>query len=148
MKIIVLLVVLSSVFSCVNEPKKAVTNTEESVEITLLDTLQLKFDRGEKWQVNDETHVGLLKMDSIIRKFKTDSQKDYVDLGELLSKQTSFVIKNCSMKGESHDQLHVVLVPMLDEISMLKESTTTSESVNALSNLESLIHNYFRHFKL
>lgn len=120
----------------------------ETEEVSLLDTLQLKLNHGEKWIANLETHVGIKNMDSIIKNFANQNTKDYVALGQLLSAQTSFVIKNCSMKGEPHDQLHVVLVPMLDEISILKASESTENAEVALSKLEDLIYNYFSHFKL
>lgn len=147
MKVLVFLLIISSFFSCVDESKKnKVPPVSDSLEIDLLDTLQLRLNHGDKWMVNDETHVGISKMDSIIKSFKLNSQKDYVVLGKNLSNQTSFVIKNCTMKGESHDQLHVVLVPMLDEISILKEIGNDSEE--ALHILESLIAEYFEYFKL
>ena len=51
------------------------------------------------------------------------------------------------MKGEPHDQLHVVLVPMLDEISILKESKDIGEKNKAFQKLKLLIRSYFSHFK-
>ena len=85
-------------------------------------------------------------MDSILRVFRSDSTKDYVALANALSQQTSVIIKKCSMTGEPHDQLHVVLVPMLDEISKLKESEPDALPEKALHQLEILIAAYFKHF--
>ena len=51
------------------------------------------------------------------------------------------------MTGEAHDQLHVILVPMLDEISILKESNKLEESNTALNELEDLIDTYYEYFK-
>ncbi len=87
-------------------------------------------------------------MDAIISAFKTNNKTDYKTLGEDLSKQTSFIIKHCSMKGESHDQLHVVLLPMLDEISILREDTNHKKKKLALHNLELLVSTYFKFFKV
>ena len=149
MKAIIFLLILSSFISCVDEPKSNnFPPIIESQEIDLLDTLSLKLNDGKKWIVNKETHVGLKNMDSIVKEFNSNSNNDYQSLGQSLSKQTGFVIKNCTMQGEPHNQLHVVLVPMLDEISILKETTSASESAKALSNLKLLIHNYFTYFKL
>ena len=52
------------------------------------------------------------------------------------------------MKGDAHDQLHVVLVPMLDEISILKASENNKESEIALRKLQHFIDDYFAYFKL
>lgn len=138
-KIITLILILITFISCKNETK--------AEAITVVDNLELKLNEGQKWVANAETHKGVKIMDSMISAFKKESNKDYKILGENLSKQTSYIIKNCSMKGEPHDQLHVVLVPMLDEISILKESNNNTRSNTALTDLETLIEAYFHHFK-
>lgn len=145
---VILLSLLISFLSCKKDTQKNTEITAETKEISLLDTLTLKLDNGKKWFVNNETQIGIMKMDSIISAFKEGRTKDYSNLGKDLSIQTAYIIKSCNMEGEAHDQLHVVLVPMLDEISNLKESNSKEESEKALSDLEGLIDKYFNHFKL
>ncbi|MEM5564519.1 hypothetical protein WNY78_05370 [Psychroserpens sp. AS72] len=124
-------------------------NRDSSNEaISIMDTLSIKLNVDEKWIANLETEEGVLKMDSIISAFKSSNQTTYKTLGIKLSKQTSYIIKHCSMKGEPHDQLHVVLVPMLDEISILKEEEDEQKAKAALHNLEQLIDAYFKFFKI
>ncbi len=147
-KILFVIILLVSFSSCKKETQKSVSNTTKTEEISLLDTLTLKLNNSERWVVNNETQVGILKMDSIIKAFKTNKKIDFINLGKDLSKQTSFIIKSCDMTGEAHDQLHVVLVPMLDEISTLKETDNVDKSKSALTELETLIEAYFTHFKL
>lgn len=113
---------------------------------SILDALVL--NQGKPWLVNHETHVGITKMDSLITNFATSKDENYKHLGASLSKQTSFIIKNCSMTGTPHDQLHVVLVPILDDISIMRE---TDDDVTlkkaALLRLQIYIEKYFEHFK-
>lgn len=137
---LILLLLCFAFSNCKNEPKDETTTAAIS--------LNLKLNDGEKWIANPETHEGVLKMDAIINAFKDEQQNDYTLLGETLSKQTSYIIKNCSMEGESHDQLHVVLVPMLDAISALKESKNNAELNKILTELQVYIDAYFNHFKL
>jgi len=146
-KYLLLLMFALAIVAC-NDSKKVKLNTSETKEISLLDTLQLKLNQGNKWLVNPETQGGVEKMNTIIKAFKADNNKDYNALGKKLAKQTSYIIKNCNMVGEPHDQLHVVLVPMLDEISTLKEAENNTEAEAALTRLEDLIKDYFVHFKL
>lgn len=146
-KLLTIFVLTLSLMSCKNETQKNNPNTTETEEVTVDESLQLRLDNGEKWVANKETHIGIKNMDSLIKAFNTDDTKNYFDLGEALSKQTSYVIKNCSMKGEPHDQLHIVLVPMLDEISVLKEATDNEERKTTIKNLQKLIDLYFQHFK-
>ncbi len=147
-RLLITLLLVISFISCKKEIQQNVSDTSETQDISLLDTLTLKFNNGEKWVANNETQIGIVKMDSIIKKFKNDETNNYLGLGNDLAKQTSFIIKSCNMTGEAHDQLHVVLVPMLDEISILKESKNTEESITALVELELLIKSYFSHFKI
>jgi hypothetical protein len=108
---------------------------------------ELKLDNNKPWQVNEATHIGVTKMDSLIKGFKNSKSNDFTILGEFLSKQTSYIIKNCDMKGEPHDQLHVVLVPMLDEISLLRDNIENKSKKDALLRLEIYIKKYFEYFK-
>jgi hypothetical protein len=127
--------------------KNSSNNPESNNSITIEESSPiLKLNNGKKWIANIETHDGVTKMDSIISNFKSNTTEDYFALGEALSEQTSTIIKKCSMKGEPHNQLHVVLVPMLDEISILKESKNKGASQKALQQLEGLIADYFKHF--
>ncbi|WOD45285.1 hypothetical protein [Hwangdonia lutea] len=139
-KALTIVLILITTISCKNETKTEAMSGVDNLELTL--------NNGEKWIANVETDKGVKSMDSIIAVFKKEKDKDYNTLGENLSKQTSYIIKNCTMEGESHDQLHVVLVPMLDEISALKESNNTANPEASLVNLEQLIDAYFSHFKL
>ncbi len=117
-------ILIASVFiNCKSDKKPLGPTAAENISIA--DTLQLTFDNSNKWLVNLETHEGVKNMDSILKEFESENAKDYEELGDNLSKQTSYIIKNCTMTGESHDQLHVVLVPMLDEISVLRESNNS-----------------------
>lgn len=144
-----ILCLLPVIVSCKPEVKHMTSNQDSDVKTnSVLDTLSLKLNVNEKWIANAETHEGVLKMDAIISEFKKNKKWDYKGLGESLSKQTSYIIKNCSMKGEPHDQLHIVLIPMLDEISTLREEDHKAKSDRAVENLEALIQAYFKHFKL
>ena len=115
------------------------SNSTESI-ITLEG---LVFNNGEKWIANSETHVGMKRIDSIL---KNNTTSDGKILGEALSKETSYIIKSCDMKGEAHDQLHVVLVPILEEITNVKDVIDSNVLNNKVSHLKSLINTYFKYF--
>jgi len=140
-------VLMLASFSCKNETQKMVPITTKTEDISLLDTLTLKLNNGEKWVANLETHLGVTQMDSLITTFKKGHYNDVTALGNALSQQTAMIIKKCNMKGEAHDQLHVVLLPMLDEITALKESKAERTSEKAIHELENLIATYFKYFK-
>ena len=47
------------------------------------------------------------------------------------------------MTGEAHDQLHIVLVPILEEITDIKDTENSSELEEKVTVLQGLIMTYF-----
>ncbi len=90
-----------------------------------LATVQL--NNGELWEANIETTEGVHNMQQIIHNYetqfkaenimaeKTELEKieDYHTVNKELKKEFNLIIKNCSMDGEAHDQLHNYIKPML-----------------------------------
>ena len=136
-KISILILLLAITFSCKNETSKTKPQAIQLKGLTL--------NNNEKWVANEETHIGMKRIDSILNNNTSTSGKV---LGDILSKQTSYIIKSCDMEGEAHDQLHVVLVPILEEITDIKDVENTSELEKKVTNLQSLTATYFEYFKI
>ena len=134
-KLLILLLVL--VVSCKSE-----TN-EKNEEVLSVSDSQLQFNDGKKWIANTETHIGMKRIDSLL---KNNSSFNGKLLGEAISKQTSYIIKSCNMKGKAHDQLHLVLVPILEDVSELKESKDALKSKQIQNKLELRLQDYFKYF--
>ncbi len=135
---IILVALLLSCYSCKNDTTK--TETQSTVQLE-----GLTLNNTEKWISNEETHIGMKRIDSIL---KNNTASDGKTLGEALSKQTSYIIKSCDMTGEAHDQLHVVLVPILEVITDIKDIENNSELEKKLTTLQSLTATYFEYFKI
>jgi hypothetical protein len=104
---------------------------------------KLKLNHGEKWLVNEATQVGMQKLSDLIKAFNTTEVIDYKVLGDSLETQTNYIIHNCNMKGEPHNQLHIVLHPILVEVAAFKEAKTTTTT----NDMEQLLNEYFKHFE-
>ncbi len=135
---IIIVAMLLSCYSCKHETTKVEPQTEINLE-------GLTLNKNEKWIANAETHIGMKRIDSIL---KNSSASDGKTLGNLLSKETSYIIKSCDMTGEAHDQLHAVLVPILEEITDIKDITNPSKLKDNESHLKGLINTYFKYFKI
>jgi len=132
---VILIMILLSCYSCKN-------NTTEPQAIQLEG---LTLNNNEKWIANEETHIGMKRIDSILKNNTSTSGKT---LGDILSKQTSYIIKSCDMEGEAHDQLHVVLVPILEEITDIKDLENASDIDKKVTTLKRLTATYFQYFKI
>lgn len=104
----------------------------------------LVLNNGEKWIVNEETHIGMKRIDSIL---KHNTILDGKVLGNALSKETSYIIKSCDMTGTAHDQLHVILVPILEEITDIKDVTESKKLEDKAAYIKGLVITYFQYFK-
>lgn len=148
-KLIFFVLIGMTLINCKKEVEKVGTPIKTSESMTNEYVIpNLKLNNGQQWTANLETHQGFQNMDSILKTFKKKGNQNYKLLGENLSVQTNFVIKNCTMKGESHDELHVILLPVLDQISILKESKNSIDAQNAFTTLGELIQDYFVYFKV
>ena len=132
---VIIVIMLLSCYTCKN-------NTAEVPEIKLEG---LKLNNNKKWKANKETHIGMQRLDSIL---KNHPSLDGNTIGTSLSKQTSFIIKSCNMTGEAHDQLHVVLVPILEEITDIKNIDNSEAVKNKLTTLKQLTATYFKYFEI
>ena len=108
----------------------------------------LELNNGEKWDANAETHEGMGNIKTIIEGTKPSTLEEFQAMGAECDKQTSFIINNCSMTGESHNQLHFVLHPILDDIDGLSKAASVEEGVKAYASLSKNISDYFKFFKV
>lgn len=87
--------------------------TEQSV-ITL--------NNGAKWSANKETTTGVMNMQHFVNEQLQQSAPDIHLIAAKLDEQFNLIIKQCTMQGEAHEQLHHFLLPMRERITRLKES--------------------------
>jgi hypothetical protein len=83
----------------------------------------LSLNLGEKWTVNPETAVGMENIGEILETFEGT---DFKSLGTEVKKELGWIIDNCTMKGEDHNQFHIVLHAMLKEAKNLKKGKSQS----------------------
>ncbi|MCT4630536.1 hypothetical protein [Winogradskyella sp.] len=104
----------------------------------------LVFNDGDKWVVNEATHIGMKRIDSIL---KNNTSLNGKVLGDAISKETSFIIKSCDMTGKAHDQLHVILVPILEETTDIKDVNDATIFKDKAAYIKRLVNTYFEYFK-
>ncbi|WP_257014082.1 hypothetical protein [Winogradskyella undariae] len=137
-KYVIITLLLALTFGCKNETAKPEKHSAIQLE-------GLTLNNNEKWIANKETHIGMKRIDSIL---KNNTSTNGKLLGEALSKQTSYIIKSCDMEGEAHDQLHVVLVPILEEITDIKDVENSLDVEKKVTTLKRLTATYFQYFKI
>jgi hypothetical protein len=83
----------------------------------------------------------------LVEKDKSQSVEDYKKLASKLNEQKNYIVKECTMKGASHDNLHVFLLPLITKIKELENTNSADDGaakkVAILEHLEEY-HNYFK----
>lgn len=109
-------------------------------------TTEIETNDGAKWEANLETNEGVQKMQNLLKTQPTKTLEDYYTLAEQLNTDKNYVVKNCTMKGASHDNLHVWLLPLMAKIEALSETTSLEDASKLKHSIEENVNLYSDYF--
>lgn len=127
------------------EVQEITTDNTVALNNSWLEEIQL--DQGTKWEANIETTQGVNEMAAIIEKSSPKTVEDYHRLAEQLNEQKNFIVKECTMEGPSHDNLHVFLHPLIEKIDALAKVSSKNEAEEILESVQKNIDEYYNYFK-
>jgi len=107
---------------------------------------QMNLNDGEKWGANIETTQGIEKLQEILDNDKSQSVEDFKNLEIALSDEITTIFDKCTMKGDSHDNLHTFLLPLINKVDKLKVTTTVNQGKMISSNISSHLDEYRNFF--
>ncbi len=131
LKYLLILLMLSN-YSC-NKQEKNSSNYQKNI---------ISLNNGNPWKANPETTNGIENMKKKMASFNIDSNLNlYDNLVDDLTEEFLIILEKCTMKGESHDQLHNYLLPMK---IMFKDllNTNIKERQKIFYKLSSHLENY------
>lgn len=138
-------------FSCsTSHDKKVDDHPAETHQET--PELTLSLNNGAKWKSDESTFTGMKRLELTLFNFSKDFKEptinDYNKLGEALANINADIIKQCSMEGKDHDQLHILLAPMLENVDVIKKGTDPVQVEENVQELRSAITKFFAHFEV
>lgn len=107
----------------------------------------IMLNNGIKWTANIETTNGVRDMLILIEDSKTKTTVDYKKLGEGLNVIKNTVVKKCTMKGSSHDNLHVWLHPLIEKIELLQRVENLKEGEKLTNGIQEHLEAYYDYFE-
>lgn len=107
----------------------------------------INLNNGEKWKVNREMMPHIEKGSELLNDFISQHDKDYLKLAESLKEQNGALIQSCTMKGESHDELHKWLHPHMELIEELANAKDFNEAEVVIIKLENSFKTFHNHFQ-
>lgn len=148
------LVLSISLLGCKETQKTENTNTEQTAIEHKEDShenqnnwmSQIQLDNGSKWKANIETTEGIQEMVSRIEEDESISIKHHKKLASDLNDLKNTIIKECTMEGESHNNLHEYLVPLADKIAALGEVNSVHEGALITREIREHLDAYYNYF--
>ena len=125
--------------------KEEINNKENKINNNWIDDIEL--DDGLKWIANVETTQGVYAMLSELNKSNPKTVEDYISMANRLNDEKNMVVKECTMKGPSHDNLHIFLLPLIEKIDLLLEITSPEEGMEITASIKENLEAYTNYFK-
>lgn len=107
----------------------------------------LVLNDGEKWAVNAEMKPHLEQGEKILHDYLAQKGADHKKLAADLKAQNDQLIKSCTMKGESHEELHKWLHPHIALVNKLAEETDPKQVESIVAQLEMSFETYQNYFQ-
>ncbi len=120
---------------------------EEHAHETLDSDEELSLNNGKQWIVNEEMKPFVKAGEETLNDYVSNSSTDYIALAQSLKATNDKLIKSCTMKGQSHQELHKWLIPHLDLVSALKEAENADEAQEIIHELIESYEVYHTYFK-
>jgi len=76
-----------------------------------------------------------------------DDKDDYKALAANMKAANEKLIKSCTMKGKSHDVLHVWLTEHMKKIDLLAQSANKEKAEKSAESLEHSMESYHQYFE-
>ena len=157
-KTVITLIAVSLLFTaCKDQHKESNATKKNETELTEQPTeskvvgnewmQEIKMNDGAKWTANPETNEGIVRMKSVLITSKLKELDDYHTIANALNKETNYVIKECTMKGPSHDNLHLWLLPLIGKINALKEAESLAKAQHIYKSIEQNVSAYDNYFE-
>ena len=126
-----------------NAEKKETVKTVDAHE----NGSEVQLNDGKLWLANYETTRGILNMQKLLNTFSGgESLEAYATLKSNLEKEFGTIITECTMEGESHNQLHNFLVPLKELFNGLGSSDLAT-CKKSFKILQKHLNNYSNYFK-
>ncbi|MGM0580979.1 MAG: hypothetical protein ACQETL_09895 [Bacteroidota bacterium] len=120
-----------------NESKKSQIQQDKN-------ELVIELNDGQKWEVNQEMKPPLERSEIALNKY---DGKDYEILAEQLKANNDELVKSCTMKGKSHDELHKWLHPHMKLTTALLEAKNEKEANKIIQKLKNSFDTYHQYFQ-
>lgn len=133
---------------CNNSKNNKSTENHSDIEKLQNEEISImNLNDGNKWLVNEEMKPYVEEAKTLLIDFKKNKSENYKELAKALKNKNLQLIKSCTMKGQSHDELHKWLFPHIEKINELVTANNTTEALKIIHQLENSFNIYDQYFQ-
>jgi hypothetical protein len=137
MKHVIALLITSLAFISLGCKEKTIeTHSHEGQTI-------VESDGNKKWLANAETTQGIQSMIVLTDAYLANPSPDLNPLKENLMSELTGIFQKCTMKDESHEQLHNYLLPLKKKL----ETLSSSDDVQTVEDIKIYLETYKDYFE-
>ncbi len=122
------------------------TMVEHAEEYAEPEIATVQLDNGKKWLANAETTDGIQNMIALLETQSVNPPSAIEVLKEKMMSEFTGIFQKCTMKGESHEQLHNFLLPLKEQVEKLEEKLEEGEKQD-LEEIRSYLNTYKNYFE-
>lgn len=136
-----------AIYGCNSQVKTERNESHSAHESDYSESENMQLNQGKKWLVNEEMKPFILESETILNDYIKSNSSDFRTLAEQLKEKNSGLIKSCTMKGESHDELHKWLHPHMDLIKSLANEENAESAASVVKKLTESFETYHKYFQ-
>ncbi|MEZ5993691.1 MAG: hypothetical protein R3E76_15255 [Planctomycetota bacterium] len=114
-------------------------HTHSPAELTLND--------GKKWQADQHTRESMRGIRQAMTTKPVNSPDEMRNLGLDLQRRLKELVSGCTMTGEAHNQLHVVLEEFIPAADSLASQQDEEKARETLAEMYHMLEHYDEHFE-
>lgn len=131
-----------SLSGCKDSTQKEIIDCADEEWLT-----EIQLNQNNAWKANPATNNGVEKLEQTLTEFPAKDLKDFHQLANQLTEIINFIIDNCTMKGASHDNLHIWLYPVLEKVKALKQAKSIPEAKEIKASIICSVMKYATYFQ-
>ncbi len=120
-------------------------NTEAHHQAELPEAIEL--NNGQKWLMNQEMKPIIDAGENILNDYTVSHSNDYKTLAAQLKEKDDALIKSCTMKGKSHEELHKWLHPHLELVDALANAGNEQQANDLINQLKQSFQTFHQYFQ-
>jgi hypothetical protein len=139
-KIIFVLICIIFLVQCQSEPADSVETDDHDTSETIDEGIdEIFLNNNQKWEVPSTMHQIIINMQALVNNDGIDDQERSYGLNQLIGELTG----SCTMEGQGHDELHKILIPLIEGADSYETGDNTEKSLTEIKRLLSLYDDFF-----